>query len=61
MSQDQAANQAKAGDARRELQGALDTRAQTEANKTRTEREAQEKNKSILTMERGLRPPGAKK
>ena len=52
VSQDQAANQAKASDARRELQGALDTRAQTEANKTRTEREAQEKNKSILTMER---------
>ena len=34
------------------LQAILNTRAQTEAAKTRSEREAQEKNKDILTMER---------
>ena len=52
VSRDRAANQEKTGEARQALQQALDARAQTEAGKTRTEREAQDKNKSILTMER---------
>ncbi len=52
VSRDRAANGERTGEARRALQQALDTRAQTEAGKTRTEREAQDKNKSILTMER---------
>ena len=34
------------------LQAAMEDRAKTEAEKTRAERDAQEKNKSILTMER---------
>ncbi len=37
---------------RAKLQAAMELRVKTEADKTRAEREAQEKNKSILTMER---------
>ncbi len=46
------ANEADAGALKAELARALSDRARTEADKTRTEREAQEKSKDILNMER---------
>ena len=48
----QSENDADAASFRQELQKLLEARANAEATKTRSEREAQEKNKDILTMER---------
>ena len=45
-------NDAESGQLNVELQSMLTLRAETEASKTRSEREAQEKNKDILNMER---------
>ncbi len=48
----QEANRKKLAESQTRLKTVLQTRANVEANKTRTEREAQEKSKDILTMER---------
>ena len=48
----QAENDAESETMKAQLQQVLDSRAQSEAAKTRAEREAQEKNKDILNMER---------
>ncbi len=45
-------NEALTREKKAKLHGAMELRAKTEADKTKAEREAQEKNKSILTMER---------
>jgi len=45
-------NEALTREKKAKLHGAMEFRAKTEADKTKAEREAQEKNKSILTMER---------
>ena len=45
-------NQAVCAAKKAELRSAMENRARTEAEKTRAERDTQEKNKSILTMER---------
>ncbi len=45
-------NDRKTQDARQELEQALAARMETEASKTRAEREAQDKNKQVLNMER---------
>ncbi len=45
-------NEALTREKKAKLHGAMELRAKTEADKTKAEREAQEKNKTILTMER---------
>ena len=52
LTQRQKDNDEEAERMRAAMQNALTQRAETEANKTRSEREAQEKNKDILNMER---------
>ena len=52
LKQQQAENDAQSQAMQQRLQQVLDSRAQAEAAKTRAEREAQEKNKDILNMER---------
>ena len=52
LQEKQSSNDGETDRMRKVLETSLADRAQTEADKTRTEREAQEKNKDILTMER---------
>ncbi len=52
LQQRQAENDAEAAQMNAQMQKILTDRAETEASKTRSEREAQEKNKDILNMER---------
>ena len=52
LEEKQTANDAETERMRQNMASVLEQRAQTEADKTRGEREAQEKNKDILTMER---------
>lgn len=52
LKQNQAENDARGEEENRQLQAVMAARAEAEAAKTRTEREAQEKNKDILNMER---------
>ena len=52
LKQQQAENNAQAKAMEEKLRQVMDSRAQAEAAKTRSEREAQEKNKDILNMER---------